>query len=79
MTAKKAKPITIAQHSVGKQSARGVLPWKPGDEPAEETVARSRGRGKDLPIRKIHPIFKMKLFFRKLLTAMKKRIFNSHK
>jgi hypothetical protein len=31
------------------------------------------------PIRKVHPWFKIRLFFRKILTAIKKRIFNSHK
>jgi hypothetical protein len=31
------------------------------------------------PIRKIRPWFKIRLFFRKILTAIKKRIFNSHK
>ena len=72
MTAKKSQPNSY-------KAARGVLPWKPGDEPAENTVARARGRGKDLPIRKMSPWFSVRLFFRKILTAMKKRIFSSHK
>ena len=36
MTEKKAK--------YSYKDARGVLPWKPGDEPAEDTIARLRGR-----------------------------------
>jgi hypothetical protein len=34
---------------------------------------------KSLKKRNVNPIFKAQLFFRKILTAIKKRIFNSHK
>lgn len=36
--------MTEKKEKYSYKDARGVLPWKPGDEPAEDSTARLRGR-----------------------------------
>jgi hypothetical protein len=48
------------------KDARGAIPWKPGDEPAEYSTARLRGRT-------ISPFFKLQLFLRRLWLNVKRR------
>ena len=36
--------LTEKQSKYSYKAARGAIPWKPGDEPAEDSTARLRGR-----------------------------------